>query len=68
MPWENRIQRLGSYASGDPGDFNQGLGGWAGPYLTTQDYGLENNLDTAYNIYENLEVALELGYIHLWLD
>ena len=63
MPWDNRAAGLGMYT-----DFNGGTGSWPGPYLTTQDYGLEINLDTAYKIYENLEVALELGYIHLWLD
>jgi hypothetical protein len=40
----------------------------AGAYLTTLDYGLEINFDSSYKIYENLEMILELGYIHLWLD
>jgi hypothetical protein len=37
-------------------------------YLTTLDTGIELNFDTNYKIYENLELVLELGYIHLWLD
>ena len=32
------------------------------------DTGIELNLDTSYKIYENLEMLVELGYIHLWLD
>jgi hypothetical protein len=47
-------------------DFNNGAGGHV--YLTTQDYGIEVNLDNSYKIYENLEMILELGYMHLWLD
>jgi hypothetical protein len=37
-------------------------------YLTTQDYLVEVNLDSTYKIYENLEMLVELGYMHLWLD
>lgn len=34
-----------------------------GFYLTTNDYLLEFNLDSTYQIYENLEMAVMLGYI-----
>ena len=43
-----------------------------GVYLTTNDGLVEINVDTTYQIYENLEAALELGYIvnavdtHTW--
>lgn len=39
-----------------------------GTYLTTADMGMEVNFDTTYKVYENLEIMLEAGYIHLWLD
>jgi len=48
-------------------DFNT-LGGRGASYLTTQDYGVEVNFDHSYKIYENLELMVELGYMHLWLD
>jgi hypothetical protein len=32
-------------------------------YLTTNDYLVEFNLDSSYQIYENLEACVELGYI-----
>jgi hypothetical protein len=44
-------------------DFNSG-----GTYLTTLDYALEVNVDSIYKIYENLDLLVELGYIHVWLD
>jgi hypothetical protein len=47
------------------GDFNTSQ---ASPYLTTLDYGMEVNFDSVYKIYENLEMFVEFGYIHLWLD
>jgi hypothetical protein len=54
---------------GAGGDFNGGWGGNnQGLYLTTLDYGLEINLDNVYKIYENLDMLVEIGYIHLWLD
>jgi hypothetical protein len=37
-------------------------------YLTTLDYALEVNVDSIYKIYENLDLLVELGYIHVWLD
>jgi hypothetical protein len=46
-------------------DFN--VGG-AAPYLTTLDYGIEVNFDSIYKIYDNLDMLVEFGYIHLWLD
>ena len=39
-----------------------------GTYLTTEDSGMEVNLDTHYDIYKNLDMWVHLGYIHLWLD
>lgn len=42
--------------------------GTDGVYLTTADYLLEFNLVNVYKIYENLEMALELGYIVNGLD
>jgi len=58
----------GVWAAGS--EFNQAGGGGAANsvYLTTLDYGIEVNLDTTYKIYKNLELIVELGYIHLWLD
>lgn len=37
-------------------------------YLTTKDHAWEVNLDTQYQIYENLTLAAELGYVRLDLD
>jgi hypothetical protein len=37
--------------------------GIGGLYLTRNDYLVEFNLDSKYQIYENLDVILELGYI-----
>ena len=39
-----------------------------GPYLTTNDGLLEFNLVNSYQIYENLEANLELGYIVNMVD
>ncbi len=39
-----------------------------GLYLTTDDHALEVNFDSQYKVYENLTLAVELGYIHLDLD
>ncbi len=39
-----------------------------GPYLTTNDGLLEFNLVNSYQIYENLEMNLELGYIVNMID
>ncbi|MBQ9405976.1 MAG: outer membrane homotrimeric porin [Desulfovibrio sp.] len=41
----------------------QGAWGSDGPYMTTHDNLLEFNLDNTYQIYENLAVNLDLGYI-----
>ena len=43
------------------GDYNQ-------LYLTTADKAWEVNFDTTYNIYKNLTMVVELGYINLDLD
>ena len=37
-------------------------------YLTTSDNAWEVNFDTTYNIYKNLTMVVELGYIYLDLD
>ncbi len=37
--------------------------GWGGMYLTTQDYLVELNFDTTWQIYENLQAVVEVGYI-----
>lgn len=39
-----------------------------GIYLTTDDHAWEVNFDSQYKIYENLTLAVELGYIRLDLD
>ena len=45
-----------------------GRAGSQGLYLTDKDHALEINFDTDYNIYENLILTVELGYINLDLD
>lgn len=42
--------------------WNDGYG-YDGPYMTTNDNLLEFNLDNTYQIYENLAVNVDLGYI-----
>ncbi len=42
--------------------------GSQGLYLTDKDHAFEVNFDTDYNIYENLILTVELGYINLDLD
>lgn len=37
-------------------------------YLTEKDHALEVNFDSEYKIYDNLTLAVELGYIYLGLD
>ena len=37
-------------------------------YLTTEDYAIEVGIDTTWQIYKNLKMVLELGYIYLDLD
>lgn len=39
-----------------------------GTYLTTEDKGMEINLDSTFKATENLNFFVNLGYIHLWLD
>ncbi len=39
-----------------------------GIYLTSDDHAWEINFDSQYHIYENLTLAVELGYIHLDID
>ncbi len=58
----------GRASGGVYNDFNGGPGSLSGVYLTTADYGMEVNVDSLYKIYENLDMMVELGYIHLWLD
>lgn len=50
------------YANNAQSSFDQ-VGGNQGFYLTTNDYLVEFNLDSTYQIYENLEMAVMLGYI-----
>ena len=45
-----------------------GRAGTQGLYLTDKDHAFEVNFDTDYNIYENLILTVELGYINLDLD
>lgn len=47
--------------------WNEGYGG-DGPYLTTNDGLLEFNLVNQWQIYENLEANLELGYVVNMMD
>ena len=48
--------------------WNSGAYNQDGPYLTTNDGLLEFNLVNSYQIYENLEANLELGYIVNMID
>lgn len=50
------------YAYDAQSSFDQ-VGNNQGFYLTTNDYLIEFNLDSTYQIYENLEMAVMLGYI-----
>ena len=47
--------------------WREGYGG-DGPYLTTNDGLLEFNLVNQWNVYENLEMNLELGYVVNMMD
>ena len=48
--------------------WNNGWGTNASPYLTTEDGLLEFNLVNSYQMYENFDVNLELGYIANFVD
>ena len=48
--------------------WNEGWGSNASPYLTTNDGLLELNLVNSYQMYENFDVNLELGYIANFVD
>ena len=48
--------------------WESGAGGIDGPYLTTNDGLLEFNLVNTYQIYENLQLNLELGYVVNMID
>ena len=48
--------------------WNYGTGTGASPYLTTEDGLLEFNLVNSYQMYENFDVNLELGYIANFMD
>ena len=48
--------------------WNNGWGTNASPYLTTEDGLLEFNLVNSYQMYENFDVNLELGYIANFMD
>lgn len=67
--------RVGYYTgSNDEDAVKNGAGIFGGAftndpvYLTRKDHALEVNFDSEYKIYENLTLAVELGYIHLDLD
>ncbi len=57
----NMVRDLGIWSVNDPTQNNQ-------LYLTTADHAWEVNFDSTYNIYENLTLCVELGYINLDLD
>ena len=57
----NMVRTLGEWAVTNPTQNNQ-------LYLTTADHAWEVNFDSTYNIYENLTLCVELGYINLDLD
>ena len=48
--------------------WNDGFGNNTSPYLTTNDGLLEFNLVNSYQMYENFDVNLELGYIANFMD
>ena len=48
--------------------WSDGWGNNTGPYLTTNDGMLEFNLVNSYQIYENLEMNLELDYVANFMD
>lgn len=49
-------------------DLNDGEAFISDGILGEDDYGFEVNLDNVYNIYDNLDLYVELGYINLQLD
>lgn len=51
-----------------PNNYDGTAYGVEGMYLTDKDSALEIGLTSVYTIYENLKVALDAGYIALWLD
>ena len=57
---DNEVVKKGFITS--PKTTSQGL------YLTDKDHAFEVNFDTNYNIYDNLILTVELGYINLDLD
>lgn len=48
--------------------WNDGWGSNTGPYLTTNDGLLEFNLITNYQMYENFNINLDLGYVANFVD
>ncbi len=48
--------------------WNDGWGSNTGPYLTTEDGLLEFNLVNNYQMYENFNINLELGYVANFMD
>lgn len=53
---------------GDASAWSYGYGNNTSPYLTTNDGLLEFNLVNSYQMYENFDVNLELGYIANFMD
>lgn len=62
--------RVAYYRGTNDGDAAKYLPGFLGEtvYMTKDDSAIEVNLDSTYQIYENLSATLELGYIHLDID
>lgn len=56
------------YFGGERDGWANGVGNYQGPYLTTRDGMVEFNLNTYYDIYENLRIGLETGYIINMMD
>jgi hypothetical protein len=50
------------------GDFNGFLGSRGSLYLTENDQVVELGFDTTIKLYKELELVVELGYMHLFLD
>lgn len=51
-----------------PNNFDGSAYGVENMYLTDKDSALEFGLTNVYKVYENLKIALDVGYIALWLD
>ena len=63
---EGVVRKLGKASPVDM--IAPGSAGSQGLYLTKKDHAFEVNFDTDYNIYKDLKLTVELGYINLDLD